>query len=422
MLSAVALVVAATACEKKSPVTPSPGDTAPAGQASTVDAKTGISVTAPVPASPAAGTQFKFQNQPVTIAVSNGVSTGSTASTYLFEVATDAGFANKVLTKDNVAAGASGQTSVTLDALAGAKTYYWHARTNAGSLAGPFSKTSSFAIAQQVILQAPVLLDPAANAKVTTPNPRLTVNNIQRSGPAGPISYKFDLADSSSFANILFTATVGEQANNVTAVAVTRALSNQSNYWWRVQASDPSNNLTTAFSGAFSFQVQLFSMSQAIILNNQPDLASWAETATITFIDTSEFVVVDFDQRTGPGRWPESGFGTGGIQYTLGMCLFINGQWHCSAAIQFWEGRELEAGGLAHEVGINWYYDPARWGSMAHHQPEQGEIVGIFVAQGNLRDFGKTSVKERSNVVLLPFGGSYALAGSSPATLLKKRR
>jgi hypothetical protein len=88
------------------------------------------------------------------------------------------------------------------------------------------------------------------------------------------------------------------------------------------------------------------------------------------------------------------------------MCLNINGQWYCSAAIQFWEGRELEASGVPSEIGINWYYD-RRWGPMKGYQPSLGETVGIFVAQGNLRDFGKSSVKERSNVVLMPFGGSY---------------
>ena len=41
-------------------------------------------------------------------------------------------------------------------------------------------------------------------------------------------------------------------------------------------------------------------------------------------------------------------------------------------------------------------------------QPARGELVGIFVAQGNLRDRGNTSVKERSNVVLVPFGTTYS--------------
>ena len=43
------------------------------------------------PVSPVNGAQIVFATQPLTLSVSNGVSTGSAASTYTFEVATDAG-------------------------------------------------------------------------------------------------------------------------------------------------------------------------------------------------------------------------------------------------------------------------------------------------------------------------------------------
>ena len=86
------------------------------------------------------------------------------------------------------------------------------------------------------------------------------------------------------------------------------------------------------------------------------------------------------------------------------MCLNINKQWYCSAAIQFWFGRDLEEGGDVDKIQDDWFYDPKRWGIMSTHQPERGETVGIFVAAGNLRDNGNVIVRERSNVVLLPFG------------------
>jgi len=44
-----------------------------------------------------------------TLVVTNAVSTQS-GTTYAFEVATDAGFASKVQTKDNIAEGSGGQT------------------------------------------------------------------------------------------------------------------------------------------------------------------------------------------------------------------------------------------------------------------------------------------------------------------------
>jgi hypothetical protein len=183
------------------------------------------------------------------------VSTGSTARTYGFEVATDAAFANKVYTKDGVAEG-SGQTSVKIDVLPGpaAKNYFWRARTVAGSQTGPYS-------------------------------------------------------------NVL-------------------------------------------------------------------------------------------DRSDGPGRWPDVGFGTGSLEYTLGMCVNLKSGWNCSATIQFWYGRDLAASGLPSEIGINWWYDQ-RWGALLGYQPSCGETVGIYVAAGNLRDSGNVIAKERSNIVMMPFCGQY---------------
>jgi hypothetical protein len=127
--------------------------------------------------------------------------------------------------------------------------------------------------------------------------------------------------------------------------------------------------------------------------------------------------VVDFDRRDGPNRWPDTPWGAPGdsVEYCLGMCLNINNHWFCSAPIQFWYGRELEAGGRANEVGINWFYPPA-WGPMSGHQPADGEIVGIFVAEGSTRhdtDGSESVVHERSNVLLIPFGTNYQASGVS---------
>src|SRR6185295_1156633 len=84
-------------------------------------------------------------------------------------------------------------------------------------------------------------------------------------------------------------------------------------------------------------------------VDNPSDLASWAQTAHITSIDLSTGrICVDHDKRSGPGAWPDAPFGDGSegrCQYTLGLCLQINGTWYGSAVIQFWQGRELEAGG-----------------------------------------------------------------------------
>src|SRR6185437_2962619 len=100
----------ATACEK-SPAQPT-SVTAPAAEAatSTTDARTGVTLTSPVGTSPANNAQVKFGDQPITLVVTNVVTSGSTPLTYIFEVATDGAFQSIVQTKGDVTQG-TGQTS-----------------------------------------------------------------------------------------------------------------------------------------------------------------------------------------------------------------------------------------------------------------------------------------------------------------------
>lgn len=424
LTSALALLVAAAACDKKSPTTPSPSPSAPAAQSSSsadvsAEARGSVSLTVPTPTAPNENAQIRYVDQPVTLVVKNAVTTGS-GSTYTFEVATDAGFTNKVYSKEGVAEG-NAQTSQTLDRLTGAKTYYWRARATSNGVAGPFAKVRAFAVGPEVTLGTPTLASPGSNTTVGG-QPTLTVTNVTKTGPAGQVIYQFEVSDSSAFANILFATSVAEAEGAATSVTVAPGLDNGT-YWWRVKASDPSNAVTTDYSVSNPFQVQLFDMRQATIWDNPSDLGYWAETATITSIEfTNDAFLVDFDKRTGPGRWPDVGFGAGSLEYTLGMCLNIDSHWHCSAVVQFWYGRELTASGRPSEIARNWFYD-SRWGRMMGYQPAYGETVGIFVAAGNLRDSGNVIVKERSKVVLMPFGGSYRpSSAAAPIRLMPKAK
>lgn len=406
--SALALLVATTACQKTSPTRPSDGGAS--GQtASVTDATTGVTLTSPSLVTPTVNQQFKYAEQPITLTVGNAVSTGTTPLTYLFEVATDGAFANKVYAKDGVASGASGQTALKIDTLPGpgAKSYFWRARVSSGSLAGPYSDGRGLGIGAMVTLATPVLAAPGSGATVGG-QPTLTVNNVQKTGPAGQVLYRFEVSAASSFDSLAAVSTVAEQSGSSTSATISTSLENGI-YFWRVQASDPSNFITTAYSNANPFTVQLFDITRATIWNNPPDFKSWAETSAITSIDfTNDAILVEFDKRNGPGRWPDVGFGSGSLQYTLGMCVNIREQWHCSATIQFWHGRELTASGLPSHIGVDWWYD-ARWAGMLYYQPSYGETVGIYAAAGNLRDSGNVIAKERTNIVLMPFGGAYRI-------------
>jgi hypothetical protein len=370
------------------------------------------SSTQPQLMSPGDGQQVTYAVQPLTLTAQNAVTTGTTPMTYTFQVATDAGFTNVVYTKAGVPQG-TGQTSLTIGTLPGKTTYYWRVQPFNGSDAGFSSKPRSFAVGPQVVLQGPVVVSPLASG-IVSGAPTLTVANVDRTGPAGPLTYEFDVADGPDFSHIVFTTTVAEQSGSQTSAQVTTSLP-AATYYWRVQATDAANGVTSPFSSASSFQVQLFSLSEATMIQLPGNLVTWAETATITMVDFSpgDYFLVDFDKRDGPGRWPDVPFGNGGgsLEYTLGLCGNIGNHWYCSAPIQFWYGRALGASAYIYR---DWFYD-ARWGPMLGWQPHTGDLVGVFVVAGNLRDkpAGDGSYAfERSKVLLLPWNQNYFASAS----------
>jgi hypothetical protein len=408
--SAFALLIFAAACEKSSPSRPS-DLTANGSGGSVTDAASGITITTPSMVSPAVNQQFPFAAQPLTLTVKNAVHTGSAATTYTFEVATDAAFANKVYSKGGVAEGGNGETSLKIDTLAGpgAKSYFWRVQASTGNTAGLFSSGRGFAVGPQVVIGTSTIASPGSGATLGSKGV-LTVNNASVTGPAGQIVYRFEVSDTTGFSNLVFVSTVG-QGSGVTSTAMTANLLTNGVYFWRVQVSDPTTGVVGAYSVTGNFKYVPFDMRAAIIEDNPRDLGSWPETAKITSVDFSTgHMLVDFDRRTGPDRWLDVPFGSGDLQYTLGICGNRGGQWYCSAAIQFWFGRDLEASAPAGDIGLEWFYD-ARWGGLNGYQPQIDETIGVFVAAGNLRDASYTQAScpricERSNVAFVQFGQS----------------
>jgi len=417
--SALALLAGATACEKKSPTAPTTAQTASSDSPSVTDASTGITLTAPVPVAPADSQQFKFADQPIKLVASKAFSTGSRPLTYTFEIAKDSDFQSITFTRSGVGADNSGQASVSADKLEGAKNYYWRVRASSGSFNGLNSKVRSFNVGPEVVIQPPTIAAPGDGASL---NDRglLIVNNSSVTGPAGAIGYRFEVADSPDFHNIVFAGTQGEQ-NGQTSMQLAAQMVPNSLYFWRVQASDANSGVSSPYSAVSSFRYVPFDWSQATMVSSPRDFAMWGETAKVTsVVFTGDAFLVDFDRRTGGDRWPDVPFGSGNLQYTLGMCVNINNHWYCSAVVQFWFNRELSASGRPSDVSFEWFYDPVRWGPMAFYQPRDGELVGVFACAGNCRnnDAGDRSyVKERTNLALVPWSNhgtaSYAFSGGA---------
>ena len=205
--SSAGLLLAA-ACSKSSPASPT---AAPAAAA--VDASLTGSVTTPRPLAPAAGAAIPNLSQPVTLTVQNAIVTKAGGTTYTFEVATDAAFTAKVQTKDAVAEGSGGQTSVKLDALARreglllacARHRRRHHRrvrrhVQVHDRAGDCDQRAGADRADQ---RGGDRARVRRCAPPTRPAP----------GPPAPISYRFEISSSSAFSSILVTGTNSEGVN-----------------------------------------------------------------------------------------------------------------------------------------------------------------------------------------------------------------
>jgi hypothetical protein len=157
-----------------------------------------------------------------------------------------------------------------------------------------------------------------------------------------------------------------------------------------------------------------FDISRAVQHRGTPFI-NWPVTTQITRLELRPTGVhVEFSKREGAGRWPDvtpAGW-DGPLQYCLGIAMLIDGTWHVTAPIQFWSGLDASGGnvgdpapkdnGLRGTVHGDWCYS-AEWGPM-QRQPAPGEQVGFFVIAGNVRGVDDVvSVRERSNVVVVPF-------------------
>ena len=257
---AAVLAALCGACSSSNPSQPSSGGTA--------------SVTTPTAMVPATGAQIKNGDQPLTLIVKNAVVTQSSGTTYLFEVATDPAFANKVQSKGGVAENSSGQTTVALDPLAAGKDYYWHAQASGGGTTGPFSPASKFTIGPAVVVSAPSPISPLTGATVPT-RPTLLVANAARTGPAGPITYKFEVSSTSTFTSTVLSVTVPEGINQTGYIFQTDLAVNTT-YYWRATALDASNDVSSTASPINSFLTQ--TPSQAQQLASQIGIVLWPGT------------------------------------------------------------------------------------------------------------------------------------------------
>ena len=418
---AVCLVaaVAAGACSKSAPASP----TVAATPAVVDPALTG-SVTTPRPLTPVAGAAIPNLQQPVTLTVLNAVVTKSTGTIYSFEVASDAGFATKVQTKDGVAEGSGGQTSLKLDALTPARDYWWHARATAGGTTGVFGTAFKFTVGPAIVVNTATPIAPI-NGAATGARPTLRATNATRTGPAGPISYRFEVSNSSSFTSILATATVAEGVNE-TGYTPTADLPINVTLFWRVTAIDSTNNISSPATAPQTFITSLTIDLTKVVYLLGPDLSTWAQTGKILSVEqdgnaaNGGLMCISFIDPGWPGaKWiyggPDPNFEIYGNQWYFAN---INGTWYGGAGEWLYRGAATcKAGQGTNTIGP----DSGFGNPFASWRPKPGELVG-YAASASARALPQmATVKERTDVVLVPWRDS-SLAATAPAAITFVKR
>jgi hypothetical protein len=199
----------------------------------------GVAISAPRPIEPNSA-KVAVDKQPVTLMLENAVTSGPRPLSYVFEVAADVDFKNKVFVRDGIAPGEGGRTTLRLpDPLAAGRTYYWHGRAEDGANVGAFSDRATFEVFVPIVIDQPIPLSPVNNVRVDTLHPTFTFANAPHTGPAGPITYTIALSDTDSFANTLAVWTLGEQAGGQTSLVSPEDGIYDRQIFWRVRAFDP---------------------------------------------------------------------------------------------------------------------------------------------------------------------------------------
>jgi hypothetical protein len=196
----------------------------------------GVNITAPKLIEPAQGFKYKESQQPIKLVIENATSNGVRPVTYMFEVATDVDFNSKVYARSGVPAGEGGRTSVQIDRLDLGRAYYWRAKADDGANASQFS-AAQFEVLPKPQLNAPGLVSPINNDRVTTRRPTFTVNNSDHNAAVGSLNYEFQVATNQSFGALVAGGMSDEGGGQTTFVSQADLASNVQHFW-RVRSTD----------------------------------------------------------------------------------------------------------------------------------------------------------------------------------------
>ena len=196
----------------------------------------GVNITQPKLLEPTQGFKFKESQQPIKLLIENASSSGVRPLTYLFEVATDNTFTNKVYARSGVPQGDGGRTQVIIEKLDLGRVYYWRARAEDGANTGSYS-TASFDVLPRALLNAPTLVRPINGAPTTSRRPELVIGYAERNETIGSVQYQFQVTTDPAFSSVVSHGLVVEGGGN-TGFTPSADLAANTLHFWRVRATD----------------------------------------------------------------------------------------------------------------------------------------------------------------------------------------
>jgi hypothetical protein len=376
-----------------------------------------VNISAPKMLEPGANAKIPNDKQPVTLLIENASTTGVRPLSYDFEVAVDANFTTKVYTREGIAPGEGGRTSLRLsDALQSGRTYFWRARADDGANVGPYAAPMGFDVFTPIVIEAPPLVAPAANALLTNVRPRFTVTNARRSGPAGAITYVFEVADGDAFTNKIAMSSVAEQASQ-TVFDLQVDLAYNKIYFWHVRAYDPTTlgpwSQTLAFTTPPTPAAappgsgtplppnasDAIDLRSVIIIKGPGNIADWPVGSKITSIDQGNGqLCINHDQL---GRWPSVPFfGDAATLVEGNQWVFMqkNGQWYGGAADWYRPGQACKAID-ANSIGRDAFYG-SNEEPLHSWVPQPGELYGVLSTTPARAWPDMKTLDQRTNIVL----------------------
>ena len=192
----------------------------------------GVAITAPKPLEPSAGQALESTQQPLDFLIENPGTNGARPLFLEFQLAGDAQFSQVLHQADRLSPGQNGRTSYRLTQTLGAGgTYFWRTRAFDGANTGPYSAPASFSLAEPVVIETPVPVEPLG--QIGTLTPQFVVRNGRISGPAGPVIYYIEVATGPDPGLVSAVLSAGAGSGATTSMSAGNAAPYATTLYWR---------------------------------------------------------------------------------------------------------------------------------------------------------------------------------------------